>query len=180
MNDELFSPWYPGAVPPARPGLYWALSGNNDDDFLAWSLEAGWRQIDGHSAICPRYWRGLTARGHLLFRTVDQLAAARLATVQRAVLGRFDAVLRRVEEVARDIVVGRMDELAKEQRRRMDAFAEQFTAMHRKLDEMRQTRFAQWRATTKVEPPRAHGPFAVSSSYTFMPNATAAPPAKSS
>lgn len=181
MNDELFSPWYPGDVPPARPGLYWAVSTADRHDFLAWSLEAGWRQIDGHSATCPRYWRGLTGRGRHLFRVVDELAVARLATVQRAVLGRFDAVLRRVEEVARDIVVGRMDELAKEQRRRMDAFAEQFTAVHRKLDEMRQTRFAQWRATTKVEPPRAHGPFAVSSSYTFMPNATAAaPPASTS
>lgn len=174
-DDELFSPWHPGDVSPTRPGLYMRWP---NFDLLAWS-EAGWPKIDGQSVI-PKYWCGLSWRGLLLFRALglqaDLLDVARQAPIQHAIATTQRVVLGRVEEVARAIVVGRMEELAKEQRRRMDAFAEQFTAMHRKLDEMRQTRFAQWRATTKVEPPRALGPFAVSSSYTFMPNATAAAP----
>lgn len=178
MNDELFSPWYHGDVPPTRPGLYLSWP---DFDLLAWS-EAGWPQIDGQSVI-PKYWCGLSWRGLLLFRALglqaDLLDVARQGPIQHAIATTQRVLLGRVEEVARSIVVGRMDELAVFQRRRMDLIAEQLTVVQRKLDEMRQTRFQQWRAATKIEPPRAAGPFAVSSSYTFMPNATAAPVSKS-
>lgn len=148
--DELFSPWYHGDVPPTRPGLYLRWP---DFDLLAWS-EAGWPQIDGQSVI-PKYWCGLSWRGLLLFRALglqaELLDVARQAPIQHAIATTQRVILGRVEEVARAIVVGRLEELAKEQRRRMDAFAEQFTAASKARR-------------------------AVASSYTFMPNATAAAP----
>lgn len=161
MND-LFTPWFPGSQNPARPGEYLTDS----DGMLIWSSKGQWLTQAGSATRAPKLWCGVTWKGrHLLLALAFQWLESSVNT---------DNTLR--------LLNGRIEELAKlaiDQRRRMAAFSEQFTALNHKLDDLRQTRFQQWRAATKIEPPRAVGPFAVSS-YSFTPNATAAPPASTS